>query len=36
MSLQFIPWDELSKDYRYLNISLDITLVRFNKQKGKK
>ena len=36
VSLQFIPWDELTKDYRYLNISLDITLIRFNKQRGKK
>jgi hypothetical protein len=36
ISLQFIPWDELGKDYRYLNISLDITLIRFNKGKGKR
>ena len=36
VSLQFIPWDELTKDYRYLNIALDITLIRFNKQRGRK
>ena len=36
ISLQFLPWDELTKDYRYLNISLDITLIRFNKQRGKR
>jgi hypothetical protein len=35
ISLQMIPWDELGKDYRYLNLALDITLIRF-KQKGKK
>jgi hypothetical protein len=33
LSLQLIPWDELNKDYRYLNLALDITLIRF-KQKG--
>jgi chromosomal replication initiator protein DnaA len=26
ISLQFIPWHELEKDYRYLNLALDITL----------
>ncbi len=36
ISLQFIPWDELTKDYRYLNVALDITLIRFNKGKGKR
>ena len=30
-----IPWEELTKDYRYLNLALDITLIRF-KQKGGK
>lgn len=29
LSLQLIPWEELRKDYRYLNLALDITLVRF-------
>lgn len=33
LSLQMIPWEELAKDYRYLNLALDITLIRF-KQKG--
>ena len=28
ISLQFIPWAELNKDYRYLNLSLDITLLK--------
>ena len=27
ISLQFIAWSELNKDYRYLNLSLDITLM---------
>lgn len=34
LSLQLIPWDELAKDYRFLNLALDITLLRI-KQKGK-
>lgn len=32
LSLQTIPWDELTKDYRFLNLALDITLTRI-KQK---
>lgn len=28
ISLQFIPWAELNKDYRYLNLALDITLLK--------
>ncbi|OGS09482.1 MAG: chromosomal replication initiator protein DnaA [Elusimicrobia bacterium RIFOXYA1_FULL_47_7] len=28
LSLQLIPWAELNKDYRYLNLSLDITLLK--------
>ncbi len=28
ISLQFIPWQELKEDYRYLNLALDITLIR--------
>ena len=28
ISLQFIPWAEMNKDYRYLNLSLDITLLK--------
>ena len=32
LALQLVPWDELSKDYRFLNIALDITLIRI-KQK---
>ncbi len=27
-SLQLVPWTELNKDYRYLNLALDITLLR--------
>jgi len=26
--LQFIPWTDLGKDYRYLNLALDITLIK--------
>ncbi len=29
LSLQMLPWDEFTKDYRYLNLALDITLIRF-------
>ena len=28
ISLQLVPWLELNKDYRYLNLSLDITLLK--------
>ncbi len=35
ISLQIVPWDELTKDYRFLNLALDITLIRIQ-QKGKK
>jgi len=28
ISLQYINWDELNKDYRYLNLALDITLTK--------
>jgi hypothetical protein len=28
ISLQLIPWAELNKDYRYLNLALDITLLK--------
>jgi Holliday junction resolvasome RuvABC ATP-dependent DNA helicase subunit len=31
-SLQLITWEELYKDYRYLNIALDITLIRFKEK----
>jgi len=34
-SLQTIPWDEINKDYRFLNIALDITLVRIRSQRGR-
>ena len=27
ISLQFIPWSELTKDYRYLNCALDLSLL---------
>jgi hypothetical protein len=27
VSLQFIPWSETEKDYRYLNCALDLSLV---------
>ncbi|MBL0057906.1 MAG: ATP-binding protein [Elusimicrobia bacterium] len=33
LSLQVIPWDELSKDYRFLNLALDITLIRIKQRK---
>jgi len=32
LSLQLIPWEELSKDYRYLNLALDITLIRYKEK----
>lgn len=28
LSLQLVSWNELNKDYRYLNLALDITLLR--------
>jgi len=28
VSLQLVPWTELNKDYRYLNLALDITLLK--------
>jgi len=28
ISLQYIPWNDLNKDYRYLNLALDITLTK--------
>ncbi|MFN3966261.1 MAG: chromosomal replication initiator protein DnaA, partial [Endomicrobiia bacterium] len=28
ISLQYINWEELNKDYRYLNLALDITLTK--------
>ncbi|MBN1822866.1 MAG: chromosomal replication initiator protein DnaA [Endomicrobiales bacterium] len=28
ISLQMVPWAELNKDYRYLNLALDITLLK--------
>ncbi|OGS22459.1 MAG: chromosomal replication initiator protein DnaA [Elusimicrobia bacterium RIFOXYA2_FULL_39_19] len=28
ISLQYLSWDELNKDYRYLNLALDITLTK--------
>jgi chromosomal replication initiator protein DnaA len=28
ISLQLVPWADLSKDYRYLNLALDITLLK--------
>jgi hypothetical protein len=28
ISLQLVSWGEINKDYRYLNLSLDIALVR--------
>jgi hypothetical protein len=33
LSLQVVPWDELSKDYRFLNLALDITLIRIKQPK---
>jgi DNA replication protein DnaC len=30
ISLQLIPWFDLNKDYRYLNLALDITLLKHN------
>lgn len=34
LSLQMVPWDELSKDYRFLNLALDITLIRIKQRKS--
>ncbi|MFH1282561.1 MAG: chromosomal replication initiator protein DnaA [bacterium] len=31
ISMQYVPWNELNKDYRYLNLALDITLLRNKK-----
>jgi len=28
VSMQFLPWSDLNKDYRYLNLALDITLIK--------
>jgi len=28
VSLQLVSWNEIDKDYRYLNLALDIALVR--------
>jgi hypothetical protein len=28
ISLQLVPWTEINKDYRYLNLALDITLLK--------
>jgi hypothetical protein len=28
VSLQMVNWTEIAKDYRYLNLALDIALVR--------
>jgi len=28
ISLQYLSWDEINKDYRYLNLALDITLTK--------
>lgn len=28
VSLQLVPWTEINKDYRYLNLALDITLLK--------
>jgi Holliday junction resolvasome RuvABC ATP-dependent DNA helicase subunit len=33
VSLQMVPWDELGKDYRFLNLALDITLLRIKQKK---
>lgn len=33
LSLQMVPWDELNKDYRFLNLALDITLIRIKQRK---
>lgn len=30
LSLQLVQWAELNKDYRYLNLALDITLSKYN------
>jgi len=32
ISAQLVPWSELQKDYRYLNLALDITLLKSKKQ----
>lgn len=34
VSLQMVPWDELGKDYRFLNLALDITLLRIKQKKS--
>ncbi len=34
VSLQMVPWDELGKDYRFLNLALDITLIRIKQRKS--
>ncbi len=34
LSLQMVPWDELSKDYRFLNLALDITLIRIKQRRS--
>lgn len=34
LSLQMVPWDELGKDYRFLNLALDITLIRIKQRKS--
>ncbi|MBU0951219.1 MAG: chromosomal replication initiator protein DnaA [Elusimicrobia bacterium] len=34
ISLQYISWDELNKDYRYLNLALDITLTKHKDTAG--
>lgn len=31
LALQFVPWEDQNKDYRFLNLALDITLLRFQK-----
>ena len=31
ISMQYVPWKELNKDYKYLNLALDITLLRNKK-----
>ena len=28
ISMQFVPWTDLEKDYRYLNLALDIALTK--------
>ena len=31
ISMQYVPWRELHKDFRYLNLALDVTLLRNRK-----